>query len=334
MNILVLGGTAFLGPDIVEPLLERGHAVSIFNRGKTNPGLFPKAEKLVGDRNSDLKSLEGRSWDVVIDVPATHPKWVRRTCELLSKTCKSYLFVSTISVYNDFANPIDEQSPTFAPEPDIEDMKQVNNMTYGPMKRRCEELVMEFFPKTGTIVRPGLIVGPDDPTDRFTYWPARIDRGGDVLAPMPADQPVQFVDSRDLGRFIVSLVEDGHSGTFNATGPAAPMSMVGLLHGCRAATSADVRFTWVDEAFLLEQGVGPFMEMPLWVPGDDMKNFMTVDCSKARSVGLNFRPLAETARDTMAWVRTLPADRKWTAGLAAEREQAVLKAWRERPASK
>jgi 2'-hydroxyisoflavone reductase len=330
MTILILGGTGFLGPDIVEAATARGHTLTLFNRGKTNPNLFPGVEKLIGDRKSDLSALKDRGWDVVIDVPATHPKWVRDTCELLAARCKTYVFVSTVSVYNNFSKPVDESGPTFQPTAELEKAEKVNDLTYGPMKRRCEQIVEEFFPKTATIVRPGLIVGPEDPTDRFTYWPVRIDRGGEVLAPMPMTQPVQFVDSRDLGSFIVNLIDDGHVGTYNATGPSSELTMAELLYGCRAATSGDVKFTWVDEAFLLDQQVGPFMEMPMWVPGEAMKAFMQIKCDKARSVGLSFRPLADTARDIIAWARTQPADRKTMAGLSAEKEKQILAAWHAR----
>lgn len=332
MTILVLGGTGYLGPDVVQPLLDAGHTVTLFNRGRSNPTLFPDCEKLVGDRNSDLSALEGRSWDVVVDVPATLPKWVRLSVDLLKQRCRRYVFVSTISVYNNNSIiGLDEEGPTFPENPELDTVERMTSMIqYGPMKRRCESIVLEGFKDGATVVRPGLIVGPDDPTDRFTYWPVRVDRGGEVLAPEPRDEPVQFIDGRDLGLFVARLVIDGHAGIYNATGPSSPLSMAELLYGCRAVTSSDVSFTWVDADFLLQQGVGPFMEMPLWVPGEPMKGFMRVDCSRARSVGLSFRPLAETARDTIAWAKTRPADHKWGAGMDAEKEQRVLKAWRER----
>ncbi len=331
MNVLVLGGTGFLGPEVVEELIARKHKVTIFNRGRTNPGLFPDVEKLQGDRRDNLTALENRSWDVVIDVHASHAKWVKASCELLKKTCKVYVFVSTISVFNDYSKPgIAEDGPTFPMNPELDKEDRISNATYGPQKVRCEALVREHFPQTATIVRPGLIVGPSDPTDRFTYWPVRVDRGGEVLAPEPKDSTVQFVDARDLGAFIAQLVTDGHVGTYNATGPGSPLSMAEFLYGCRAATTSDVKFTWVDSQFLLDNKVGPFMEMPLWVPGDEMVGFMKIDCSKAMSVGLKFRPLAETARDTIAWAKTRPAEHKWGAGLNAEKEKTVLAAWHAR----
>jgi 2'-hydroxyisoflavone reductase len=330
MNILVLGGSGFLGPDIVEPLVKQGHTVTLFNRGKTRPGLFPELEKLVGDRNNDLKALEGRAWDVVVDVPATLPLWVKMSTALLVKNCKRYVFVSSVSVYDDFSSKgMDEAGQTFDVDPALDQATKPSNELFGPMKRRCEAIVQEMFNEHATIVRPGLIVGPDDPTDRFTYWPARIDRGGEVLAPMPQDMPVQFIDSRDLGAFIAKLIDDGHTGTYNATGPGSLLTMDQMLYGIRAATSSPVSFTWVDTAFLLGRA-GPFMEVPLWVPGEEMKGFMSLDCSKAVSHGLSFRPLADTARDIMAWVKTLPPDRKWVAGLKPEKEQQIMADWKKR----
>lgn len=335
MKILVLGGTGFLGPEIVESLVASKHTVTLFNRGKTHPGLFPDLEKLVGDRRTgDLKALENREWDVVVDVFASHPKWVKATAELLAPKCKTYVFISTISVFNDNSKPgLDESGPTFPEDASLDTVDQISNETYGPMKVRCEAIVRNLFPKTATIVRPGLIVGPTDPTDRFTYWPARVDRGGEVLAPGPGTDAIQFIDLRDLGAFVARLIDDGHVGTYNATGPSGNWTMAEFLGACKGATSSTVDFVWADPQWLLENEVQPFMEMTMWVPGDDMAGFMKVDCSKAISHGLTFRPVSQTARDTMDWVKTRPDTYKWQAGLSADKELALLVKWKGRSTS-
>lgn len=332
MKILVLGGTGFLGPEIVEALVASKHTVTLFNRDRTNKDLFPDLEKLQGDRRAgDLKSLEGRAWDVVVDVFASQPKWVKATAELLAPKCKTYVFISTISVFNDNSKPgLDENGPTFPEDPNLDTEDAVSNENYGPMKVRSEAIVRQFFPKTATIVRPGLIVGPTDPTDRFTYWPARIDRGGEVLAPGPGADPVQFIDLRDLGLFVATLINDGHVGTYNATGPGGKWTMSEFLSACKGATKSIVDLIWADPDWLLEQQVQPFMELPLWVPGAEMAGFMTVDCGKAIAHGLTFRPVAQTARDTMDWVKTRPDNYRWHAGITAEREQELLKRWKGR----
>ena len=316
MKILVLGGTGFLGPEIVKALLDRKHTVTLFNRGKTHIELFPDLERLIGDRaTGDLKSLDGHTWDAVIDVFASQPKWVRATCEKLAKAAKVYAFISTISVFDDFSKAgIDESGHTFASDPKLDDQDVITNETYGSMKVRSEEFVRQYFPQTATIIRPGLIVGPGDPTDRFTYWPVRIDHGGEVLAPGDGKDAVQFVDVRDLGEFVAKLIDEGHAGTFNATGPISELSMAEFLYGCKAATASEVHFTCVDEAWLTAQRVQPFGDLPMWSPGEASQGFMRIDCAKARAHGLTFRPLAETARDTIAWAKKRPVDYKMPAG--------------------
>lgn len=331
MKILVLGGTGFLGPEVVEALVALKHTVTLFNRGKTHPGLFPDLEKLQGDRAiGDLKSLEGREWDAVIDIPAIEPKWVKGTCELLAKKVKTYAYVSTISVFNDYSKVgLKEDGQTHPEDKALDDVARMTTMgQYGPMKVRSEAIVREYFPQTATVVRPGLIVGPTDKTDRFTYWPARIDKGGDVLAPGPGTDSVQYIDLRDLGAFIAKLVTEGHSGTYNATGPAGVLTMSEFLGGCKAATSTPVTLHWADPKWLEENGVKPFQDLPMWAPGDEMAGFMRIDCSKAIEHGLAFRPLAVTARDTMDWVKTTP----WVvkAGLKPAKEAELIKAWKEK----
>lgn len=335
MKLLILGGTGFLGPHTVNSALARRHAVTLFNRGKTNPGLFPELEKLVGDRKDPdaLKQLEGRQFDAVIDTSGYFPKHVKMSAELLAPNIKQYVFISTVSVYADTSRPgVDETAAVGAmDDPTIESRSPEH---YGPLKAYCEAAAEAAGPNRVTNIRPGLIVGPDDPTDRFTYWPARLDRGGEVLCPGPINNPVQFIDVRDLADFIIDTIDDGHTGIYNALGPTHEHTMADLIHGCRAATNSDATCTWVDWQFALQQQVGPWMEMPLWIPPEgDSAGFSRVSNKKAIAVGLKFRPLADTIRDTLAWSRTRPADHRWGAGMAAEKEKRVLAAWRARAAT-
>ena len=334
MKILLLGGTGFLGPAIVEVGLERRHELTLFNRGKTHPGLFPNVEKLQGDRDKDdYKSLEGREWDAVIDTSANMPAWARKSVEVLKGKVKQYLFTSTISVYpeNSFQQAGKDETAPVSPWPDGADERQFKMELYGPGKARCEQIIAEAFPGHATIVRPGLIVGPGDYSDRFTYWPVRIDKGGEVLAPGVPNSPVQFIDARDLGAWIVKMIEDGHSGTYNATGPRDRLSMAEMLYGIKAITIAGAQFTWVDEKFLLDQKVGPWMEMPLWIPqAHDSLGFSQISIERALAHGLAFRSLADTASATLAFAKTRSTTRNWHAGLAADKEASILKAWHER----
>jgi 2'-hydroxyisoflavone reductase len=345
-RLLVLGGTGFIGPHMVEYALSRGHSVTIFNRGRTNTHLFPDVEKLVGDRNDDLRALDGREWDVVLDNHATLPRWVRQTAQLLKDSAKQYIHVSTISVYDGEstsmggerdAEPgsaeedrlrIDEDSK-LATLPEGYEGEEVTGQSYGPFKVMAEQEARRAFPGRATIVRPGLIVGPGDPTDRFTYWPVRIDRGGNVLVPGDGLDSVQFIDVRDLTEWIVRLAEDGITGTFNATGPASRLSMAEMVYGIRAATSSPVRFTWVDSEFLAEHEVQPWSHMPVWIPADKL-SFVRID--RALEKGLTFRPLAVTARDTIDWHQTRPLEQRnsMRTGLEPEREAQLLEEWRTR----
>jgi 2'-hydroxyisoflavone reductase len=315
LKLLVFGGTGFLGRHLVEAALERGHELTLFNRGRTNPELFPEVERLVGDRDGDLAALRGRVWDAAIDVPARSPRQVRTAVEALAGI-EHYTFVSSISVYRDFSRiGIDESAPLQEYEPTMrdEDME-----TYGPRKAECERIVAAF-PGRALIVRPGLIVGPHDPTDRFTYWAARLARGGEILAPGGPERVVQFVDVRDLAPWIVRLVEERRTGVFNATNEG--VSMGELLAG------TDV--TWVTDEFLLEQGVGQWMELPLWLADPQWIGMHGADVSRAVAAGLRFRPVAETVRDTAAWAATR-GDHEPEAGLAPERERELLEAWHSR----
>jgi 2'-hydroxyisoflavone reductase len=332
LRILVLGGTGFIGPYQVQYALDRGHAVTLFNRGRTNPHLFPEVEKLVGDRAGDLSALKGRRWDAVIDNSATDPTWVARSAALLREAVGRYLFVSTRSVYYDTSRvPMTADAAVFSYANTT--VAPGERLPYGLAKALAEEEARQAFGERALIVRPSLIVGPGDLTDRFTYWPARIERGGEVLAPGDGTDPVQIIDARDLSEWMIRLVELGASGTFNALGPRTPYSFAELLHGIKAVTAADVRFTWVDTDFLLAQDVRPYREMPVWMPArDGREGFGRFDISREVALGLTFRPLAVTAHDTLAYYHAQPAERqeRLRAGITTEREAEVLRLWHAR----
>ncbi|MFO0839709.1 MAG: NAD-dependent epimerase/dehydratase family protein [Phycisphaerae bacterium] len=323
-KLLILGGTSFLGPAVVRAALARGHTLTLFNRGKTRPGLFPDIEQLHGDRDGDLKSLEGRKWDCVLDTSGYVPRIVKLSAELLKDAVKHYIFISTISVYADTSKPIDESSPLAKMEDESsESVKEY----YGALKALCEQAAEKIMPGRVTNIRPGLIVGPEDPSDRFTYWPVRIDRGGDVLAPGSADDQVQVIDVRDLGEWIVKVMEDGTTGLFNTTGPDKPLSMGRMLEACQHATKSESKLIWADADFLEANKVQGWSDMPVWLPPrGETACFAKVDCRKAIAKGLKFRPIDEIAKDTLAWFKTLPEERraKLRAGIKPEREVEVL----------
>lgn len=326
LRVLILGGTGFIGPHQVRYALARGHTVTLFNRGRTNPHLFPEVEKLVGDRDGNLEALGGRRWDVVMDNSGFEPRIVRDSAELLADSVGRYLFVSTQSVYADRSIVDQDESGTVGqPELPVERWSG-----YGPLKALCEREVERVFPGRFTVVRPPVIVGPGDRSDRFTYWVDRIDRGGEVLAPGSPDDPTQFIDVRDLTHFMVRCLENGVTGVYNACGPGSPLSMSGMLYGIRAVTTSSVRFTWVDAGFLAERRVRPFSQMPLWYPPVGRRaGFFRMSAARAQARGLTYRPLAVTAADTLEWWKTQPAERRseLNAGLPAEREAEVLAAW-------
>ena len=329
LRILILGGTGFIGPYQVQYALDRGHAVTLFNRGVTNATLFPNVPRLIGDRNlpDGHKALESGEWDVVIDNPTANPKWVRDAGKALRGRTKHYLFVSTISVFADVSSPIDESGPLL-PAVDIE--AAYDPSLYGRNKVRSEIEARTQFGDSVTIIRPGLIVGPGDLSDRFSYWPVRIDRGGEVLAPGAPTDPVQYIDARDLGEWIVRLAESKTRGTFNATGPKAPTSIAEMLYGIKAVTTSDARFTWIPADFLGANQVRAWSDMPVWVPpAGTTAGFARIICEKASAAGLTFRPLADTAAATLQWYRARPAaeQEKARAGLPPDREAAVLAAW-------
>ncbi|MCC6243608.1 MAG: epimerase [Gemmatimonadaceae bacterium] len=332
MRILILGGTGFIGPYQVQYALDRKHTVTLFNRGKTNSTLFPKVPRLIGDRNvaGGHDALKKGTWDVVIDNPTSNPQWVRGAGEALKGRAGQYIFVSTISVFSDNSKPVDENGPLNPPS-DID--APYNAQAYGSNKVRCEQEAKNQFGDNVTVVRPGLIVGPGDLSDRFSYWPVRIDKGGEILAPGTPDDPVQYVDAKDLSSWIVRLGEARTMGTFNATGPKTPTTIAEMLYGIKAVTTSDARFTWVPADFLSEKQVRPWSDMPVWVPGTGRTaGFARVICQKAYDAGLTFRPLADTAKDTLTWYHSRPAaeQEKARAGLAPDKEKAVLAAWHEK----
>ncbi|HEY7350332.1 MAG TPA: NAD-dependent epimerase/dehydratase family protein [Ktedonobacterales bacterium] len=330
MKLLLLGGTAFLGRHLVEAAQARGHEVTLFNRGQRNPALFPDLEKLRGNRDGDLAALQDRRWDAVIDTCGFVPRIVRASAELLADAVDHYTFISSISVYSDVSKPGVDESGLVGTLQD-ETAEEVTNEAYGPLKALCEQAAERAMPGRVLNIRPGLIVGPHDPTDRFTYWPHRIAQGGDVLAPGSPERLVQFIDARDLAEWTIRLVEARQTGVYNATGPDYPLTMGQVLEECKRQSGSDARFVWANEKRLLEAGASPWMEVPLWIPESDPESggFSEINCAKAFSAGLTFRPLAETVRDTLAWDATRPADAERRAGIKPEREAHYLQACRD-----
>jgi 2'-hydroxyisoflavone reductase len=325
MDVLILGGTRFLGRHLVEAALGASHQVTLFNRGLSGPGLFPEVEKLEGDREGDLSALSGRRWDAVIDTCGYVPRVVRASAGILADAADHYTFVSSISVYSDDIAPgADEEAPVRElPDPTVE---EVTGETYGGLKALCERAAEEEMPGRVLNVRPGLISGPHDPTDRFTYWPRRLSAGGEVLVPDHPERSVQYIDVRDLAAWIVKMSAERRTGTFNATGPDYELEMGRLLEECEAVGGTGAELVWVSEDFLEVNGVEPFTEVPLWVPRKDAA-MLAVDCGRAIVEGLTFRPLAETIRDVLDWDRARPASREPAAGIRPEREQELLRAW-------
>jgi 2'-hydroxyisoflavone reductase len=331
MRILILGGTGFIGPHMVREALRRGHEVSLFNRGRTNNELFPDLELLVGDRNSRLEALEGGKWDVVVDNSGYVPRHVEDSARLLAPIVSHYIYISTISVYGDFSKPIDED--TAVGTMDDETVEEVTGETYGPMKALCEKRVLsEVGAHNSTILRPTYICGPGDRTDRYTYWPVRTMRGGEMLWPGTPDDDIQMIDVRDLANFTVDCLERKITGTFNTVTPAGSFKMGNLLEDSLAVTGADMMPTWVDNDFIVAENVGAEGGLPIWEsPVGEAANLAKVDGSRATAAGLKNRPTRETARDTISWWKTLPDERrgKIRAGLSANKEAELLALWSE-----
>jgi 2'-hydroxyisoflavone reductase len=339
MRLLILGGTGFTGPHQVRYALARGHKVTLFNRGKQPQAWSGEVEELIGDRNTgDLKALQGREWDVCIDNPTTLPFWVRDAGLALRGKVGHYIFISTVSVYADDDKPEDESAAVLAysgADPMAEKMETIRPRMadlYGPLKAVSEQEAKRQFGERTTVIRPGLIVGPGDETDRFTYWPVRMARGGDVLGPGDGTDPVQFIDARDLAEWTIRVAEARAAGTFNATGPARPLVMRDMLASIAAATQSDAQVTWVATNFLEAQKVSPWSDLPVWVPGQgDSAGFARRNIGRALQAGLTFRPLATTAADTLAWYRQQPEARqaKPRTGLSPTREAELLTKWKK-----
>jgi 2'-hydroxyisoflavone reductase len=384
MRLLILGGTIFLGRHLAELAMAEGDTVTLFTRGKHNPDILPPAERIKGDRATDLHLVEGRRWDAVVDTSGYLPEVVRASAKLLAGSVGHYTFISSISVYRDFRTlGIDEGYP--CGEMPEAAAQTVTDETYGPLKALCERAVAEELPGRALHIRPGLIVGPHDPSDRFTYWPERVARGGEVLAPDSPHRVAQVIDARDLAAWILSSLREGLTGVFNATSPGEipgttgprpesltargihqisaarapatapagapatpslivpgsapartpcpdfPLTFGGLLDACREVSGSDARFNWLPEPFLAESKVGPWMELPLWVPREsEMLGFDAVSVERAVAAGLRFRPITETIRDTLSWAATLPPDRMRRAGLDPAKEAEILRRWNER----
>jgi 2'-hydroxyisoflavone reductase len=325
MDVLILGGTGFLGRHLVEAALGYGHRVTLFNRGLREPGLFPEVETIRGDREADLSALRGRSWDAAIDTCGYVPRLVRASARLLADAVDHYTFVSSISVYPDDITPgADEEAPVQElPDPSVE---EVTGETYGGLKVLCERAAGEEMGGRVLNVRPGLISGPHDPTGRFTYWPRRISAGGEVLAPDHPGRRVQFVDVRDLAAWIVDMSAEQRTGTYNATGPDYDLQMGRLLEECETVAGGGAELVWVSEEFLEEHGVMPFTELPLWLPRE-YAGLQGIDCTKAVAEGLAFRPLSQTITDVLDWDHSRREDEERAAGLWPERERELLLAW-------
>ena len=322
MKILIIGGTKFLGRATVEAALARGHDVTLFNRGETNPELFPDVEKIRGDRTEDLSGLNGREWDAVVDTSGYIPAVVRGSAEDLKDSVGRYLFVSSVSVYADFAKGPREDSPRaeLGDAPIDELSPEYEN--YGALKALCEDAVTDVHADRATIVRPGLIVGPHDPTGRFTYWPHRVARGGEVVVPAPPERLVQFIDVRDLGAWMVELLERDEGGAFNATRPG--VSWAELLDTAVAVTGSEAEPVWIPDEFLQQHEVGEWMELPMWLADPDWIGMNQADVSRAVATGLAFRPVEESIRGTLDEAETTE-----DAGMKPERERALIEAWRQ-----
>ena len=334
LKLLILGGTGFIGPWQVRYALERGHEVTLFNRGRSGPGRFEAVEELVGDRaEGTLDALKGRKWDAVIDNSASRsdaPDWVRDSAALLKDCADQYLFISTRSVYRDLAQvPATVDMPLLTKET-TPNWSEGKRYPYGLAKALAEAEATAAFGDRTTILRPGLIVGPGDPTDRFTYWPVRIERGGEVLAPGdPVEDRVQVIDVRDLCEWVVRLCEARTYGTFMGIGPENGRSIAEVLYGIAAVTREPIRWTWIPASFLAEQKLRPYREMPVWRPSTPADaGFARFDLSREVAAGLTFRTLADTAQATLAFHHGRPEEKqKLRAGISTEREAEVLAAW-------
>ena len=340
MKLLIIGGTRFVGRHLVAAALERGHEATLFNRG-TQPSPFADVETISGDRNRDLDKLQGRRWDAVIDTCGYLPRAVKAAAEMLSGSVERYVFISSQSAYADVSVPgVDETAPlrTLTSEQldrayaiDTAGQPSYGDL-YGGLKALCEQAAEQAMPDRVLIVRPGLIVGPYDYTDRFTYWALRVARGGEVLAPGRPARPVQFIDARDLAEWIVAMTERGATGAYNANRSPNSLTMHDVLDECKSISNSDAVFTWASEAFLREENVAAWTEMPLWLPEEEapqLQGFMFINCDKALAAGLRIRPLSDTINDTLTWARAELRDAPLKAGMDPEREQSLLRKLRK-----
>lgn len=340
MKLLLLGGTQFLGRHLVEAAIARGHQVTLFNRGQTNPDLFPELEQLRGDRDGHLDALQGRTWDAVIDTSGYVPRVVKATADLLKNAAAHYTFISSISVYSDFSRlGLQEDAPVLMlPDPSTEDVARY----YGELKAACEQELDQSWPEQVLHIRPGLLVGPFDPTGRFTYWVERMSAGGEVLVPdvrlpcsgeaQPLQPLIQILDARDLADWMLHLIERQQTGVYNATAPQHPLSLADLFETCRLATGAGARLNWVAPEFLIANGVAPWTDLPLWLNAE-MPGFFAVNSQNAFNEGLTVRPLTETIQDTLTWAVSARLSTRQSAhhgatfGLERSREQDLLAQW-------
>jgi len=327
MKILILGGTIFLGKHIVNSALSRGHEVTLFNRGKHNPELYPELEKLTGDRSGDFESLKGKTFDAVIDTSGYFPRIVKMSGEFLKDKTSHYTFISSISVYKDFSDmSLNENSETGTIED--ESIEEITGGSYGPLKVLCENAIEEIYKASALNIRPGLIVGEDDPTDRFAYWIYRINKGGKILAPGEKKKKVQFIDVKDLSDWTIKMIEKKKNGVYNATGPDYNLTFEKLLEVCKKVSGTNPEIEWVDEKFLTDEKIAPYTELPLWLP-EDSEGGNNVNISKAIKDGLTFRSLEETLRDSLEYV-TRSRGGKLKFGLDENKEIELLKKWEER----
>jgi 2'-hydroxyisoflavone reductase len=332
MKLLLLGGTGFLSGHLVVAALSRGHEVTLFHRGRTNPDRFPEVEHILGDRERDLELLKGRRWDAAIDPSGYLPRIVEASSTFLSEAVDHYTFISSMNAYADcnteFVEATVDESSRLATLPEGAS-EEITFETYGPYKVLCEQAAERAMPGRVLIIRPGLMVGPADASGRFTYWPRRIARGGEVLAPGVKDRPLEFVDARDVAAWIILLLERRQIGIYNAGGPGEHLTMQSFLELTASALGAQAQYTWVSDPFLSAHDVTPWTELPLWIPQDKGTFVLSIDFQKAINAGFTFRPLAQTIQDVLAWDAAHPDFPLQNVTLSSEKEATLLRAWHE-----
>ncbi|GAB5493014.1 MAG: SDR family oxidoreductase [Phototrophicaceae bacterium] len=332
MKILVIGGTRFFGRAFTELALSKGHDVTIFHRGESDSEHFSEARRVLGDRHDDLEKLGDGSWDAVLDTCAYVPHSVEQASDYLKDKVNQYVFISTISVYAPSSELNRDEDADLIPHPEDEPIDELKMENYGSLKVLCEEALDKAMPNKVTHIRPGLIVGPHDATNRFTYWQTRVNCGGDVLVPGDGSSFSQIIDARDLAQFALTLIENQTYGVFNATGPQTPHTLQHILDTAKEITGSDANFVHVDAEWLVENEVAPWMELPLWIPSAEGQAMMNMDVQRGIDAGLTFRPLVDTIRDTLAWYADIKGDeQEWQAGMKPERETEILKKWAEKP---